>query len=73
MQVEIEGSPTLVRDVTNRAILNKDRTGLHAARARKKAILERDGKQKSLEDRVSQLNIKMERIESLLMKLVERG
>lgn len=61
--VSVEGSPGLVRDKATGAIINTDKSGLDAARARKIA-------QKQDKERLSKLENDVSEIKRLLEKLV---
>lgn len=61
--VPVEGSPGLVRDKATGAIINTDKSGLDAARARKIA-------QKQDKERLSKLENDVSEIKRLLEKLV---
>jgi ribosomal protein L13E len=61
--VPVEGSPGLVRDKATGAIINTDKSGLQAAKARKLA-------QKQDRDRLNKLENDVSDIKRLLEKLV---
>lgn len=72
MLVQIKDDPNLVRDVTNRAILNTDREGLERYRAQRLLAKKRLDEQQEMKNKVNKLEQDMSEIKDLLQQLVTR-
>lgn len=66
--LQIEACPGFAKDTSSGAILNTDRSALAAYKTRRKMMREL-GESK---DRVSELEERLDRIERLLMKVLEK-
>lgn len=62
--VKVEGKDNLVKDLKSGAVVNNDASGLAQAKALKKKFMDSENRQKVLEDKIN-------RIEELLINLVE--
>ena len=72
MLVRIKDEPTLVRDTTNRALLNTDREGLERYKAQRLLAKKRLEEQKQMKDKVNKLEQDVSEIKDLLRQLVTR-
>lgn len=66
--VKIESCPQFVKDTSSGAILNTDKGALQAYKTRRKMMRELN----SSTNRVSELENRLDRIEQLLMKVLEK-
>jgi hypothetical protein len=72
MLVQIKDDPKLVRDITNRAILNTDREGLERYKAQRLLAKKRLDEQEEMKNKVNKLEQDMSEIKDLLQQLVTR-
>lgn len=72
MLVRIENEPTLVRDTTNRALLNTDREGLERYKAQRLLAKKRLDEQEQMKEKVNKLEQDVSEIKDLLRQLVTR-
>ena len=72
MLVQIKDDPKLIRDVTNRAILNTDREGLERYKAQRLLAKKRLDEQEEMKNKVNKLEQDMSEIKDLLQQLVTR-
>ena len=72
MLVPIKDSPHLVRDVSNKAILNTDRDGLERYKAQRTLAKKRLDEQEEMKIKVNKLEQDMSEIKDLLRQLVTR-
>jgi hypothetical protein len=72
MLVQIKDDPKLVRDVTNRAILNTDREGLERYKAQRLLAKKRLDEQEEMKNKVNKLEQDVSEIKDLLRQLVTR-
>jgi len=72
MLVRIKDEPTLVRDTTNRALLNTDREGLERYKAQRLLAKKRLEEQEQMKDKVNKLEQDVSEIKDLLRQLVTR-
>ena len=72
MLVQIKDDPKLIRDVTNRAILNTDREGLERYKAQRLLAKKRLDEQEEMKQKVNKLEQDMSEIKDLLQQLVTR-
>ena len=72
MLVRIQNEPTLVRDTTNRALLNTDREGLERYKAQRLLAKKRLEEQEHMKEKVNKLEQDVSEIKDLLRQLVTR-
>jgi hypothetical protein len=72
MLVRIKDNPTLVRDVTNRALLNTDVEGLEKYKAQRLLAKKRIEEQEEMKNKVEKLEQDISEIKNLLQQLVTR-
>jgi hypothetical protein len=72
MLVRIKDNPTLVRDVTNRALLNTDVEGLEKYKAQRLLAKKRIEEQEEMKNKVEKLEQDKSEIKNLLQHLVTR-
>jgi len=72
MLVRIKDEPTLVRDTTNRALLNTDREGLERYKAQRLLAKKRLEEHEQMKDKVNKLEQDVSEIKDLLRQLVTR-
>ena len=72
MLVRIKDEPTLVRDTTNRALLNTDREGLERYKAQRLLAKKRLEEQEQMKEKVNKLEQDVSEIKDLLRQLVTR-
>ena len=72
MLVQIENDKHLIRDTTNRAILNTDRVGLENYLAQRQLAKQRMAEQEEMKNKVNKLEQDMSEIKDLLQQLVTR-
>ena len=72
MLVRIKEDPTLVRDITNRALLNTDREGLERYKAQRLLAKKRMEEQEEIKNKVDKLEQDVSEIKDLLRQLVTR-
>jgi len=72
MLVQIKDDPKLVRDVTNRAILNTDREGLERYKTQRLLAKKRLDEQEEMKNKVNKLEQDVSEIKDLLRQLVTR-
>ena len=72
MLVRIENEPTLVRDTTNRALLNTDKEGLERYKAQRLLAKKRLEEQEQMKEKVNKLEQDVSEIKDLLRQLVTR-
>ncbi len=72
MLVRIKDEPTLVRDTTNRALLNTDKEGLERYKAQRLLAKKRLEEQEQMKDKVNKLEQDVSEIKDLLRQLVTR-
>jgi hypothetical protein len=72
MLVRIKDNPTLVRDITNRALLNTDVEGLEKYKAQRLLAKKRIEEQEEMKNKVQKLEQDMTDIKNLLQQLVTR-
>lgn len=70
MLVQIKDDPKLVRDVTNKAILNTDREGLERYKAQRLLAKKRLEEQEEMKNKVNKLEQDVSEIKDLLRQLV---
>ena len=70
MLVQIKDDPKLIRDVTNRAILNTDREGLERYKAQRLLAKKRLDEQEEMKNKVNKLEQDVSEIKDLLRQLV---
>ena len=71
MFVQIEEDKHLVRDMSNRAILNTDRVGLENYLAQRQLAKQRLAEQEEMKNKVSKLEEDITDIKSMLRELVQ--
>jgi len=71
MIVGIKTEPNLVRDTTNRAILNTDIEGLKKYQAQRKLALERLNEQEEVKNKVNKLEEDIGEIKSMIQNLLQ--
>ena len=71
MIVGIKTEPNLVRDTTNRAILNTDIEGLKKYQAQRKLALERLNEQDEVKNKVNKLEEDIGEIKSMIQNLLQ--
>lgn len=71
MLVSITDNPNLVRDTTNRAILNIDRDGLERYKAQRQVLKQRMEEQQEVKNKVEKLEEDITEIKSLLHELLQ--
>ncbi len=72
MLVRIKDNPTLIRDVTNRALLNTDVEGLEKYKAQRLLAKKRIEEQEEMKNKVEKLEQDISEIKNLLQQLVTR-
>jgi len=72
MLVRIKDNPTLVRDITNRALLNTDVEGLEKYKAQRLLAKKRIEEQEEMKNKVQKLEQDISEIKNLLQQLVTR-
>ena len=72
MLVRIKDNPTLVRDITNRALLNTDVEGLEKYKAQRLLAKKRIEEQEEMKNKVEKLEQDISEIKNLLQQLVTR-
>jgi hypothetical protein len=72
MLVRIKDNPTLVRDVTNRALLNTDVEGLNNYKTQRLLAKKRLQEQEEMKNKVEKLEQDISEIKNLLQQLVTR-
>lgn len=72
MLVRIKDEPTLVRDTTNRALLNTDKEGLERYKAQRLLAKKRLEEQEQMKEKVNKLEQDVSEIKDLLRQLVTR-
>ncbi len=72
MLVPIKDDPKLIRDVTNRAILNTDYEGLQRYKAQRLLAKKRLDEQEEMKNKVNKLEQDVSEIKDLLQQLVTR-
>ena len=71
MFVQIDENKNLVRDTTNRAILNTDRAGLESYLAQRQIAKQRLAEQEEIKNKVEKLEEDITDIKSMLRELVQ--
>lgn len=71
MFVQIDENKNLIRDTTNRAILNTDRAGLESYLAQRQIAKQRLAEQEEMKNKVSKLEEDITDIKSMLRELVQ--
>ena len=72
MLVPIKDNPNLVRDISNKAILNTDRDGLERYKAQRALAKKRLDEQEEMKIKVNKLEQDVSEIKDLLRQLVTR-
>lgn len=72
MLVKIKDNPTLIRDVTNRALLNTDVEGLENYKTQRLLAKKRLQEQEEMKNKVEKLEQDISEIKNLLQQLVTR-
>lgn len=72
MLVRIEDNPALIRDTTNRAILNTDKEGLEKYKAQRFLAKKKLQEQEEMKNKVEKLEQDISEIKNLLQQLVTR-
>ena len=72
MLVRIKDNPTLVRDITNRALLNTDVEGLEKYKAQRLLAKKRIEEQEEMKNKVQKLEQDISEIKNILQQLVTR-
>jgi hypothetical protein len=72
MFVRIKNDPTLIRDTTNRALLNTDVEGLEKYKAQRLLAKKRLQEQEEMKNKVEKLEQDISEIKNLLQQLVTR-
>ena len=71
MFVQIDENKNLIRDTTNRAILNTDRAGLESYLAQRQIAKQRLAEQEEIKNKVEKLEEDITDIKSMLRELVQ--
>jgi hypothetical protein len=71
MFVQIDENKNLVRDTTNRAILNTDRAGLESYLAQRQIAKQRLAEQEEIKNKVEKLEEDITDIKNMLRELVQ--
>lgn len=71
MFVRIEENKNLIRDTTNRAILNTDRAGLESYLAQRQIAKQRLAEQEEMKNKVNKLEEDITDIKDMLRELVQ--
>ena len=71
MFVQIDENKNLVRDTTNRAILNTDRAGLESYLAQRQIAKQRLAEQEEMKNKVEKLEEDITDIKNMLRELVQ--
>ena len=71
MFVRIEEDKNLIRDTTNRAILNTDRAGLESYLAQRQVAKQRLAEQEEMKNKVNKLEEDITDIKDMLRELVQ--
>jgi len=71
MFVQIDENKNLVRDTTNRAILNTDRAGLESYLAQRQVAKQRLAEQEEMKNKVEKLEKDITDIKDMLRELVQ--
>ena len=71
MFVQIDENKNLVRDTTNRAILNTDRAGLESYLAQRQVAKQRLAEQEEIKNKVEKLEKDITDIKDMLRELVQ--
>jgi hypothetical protein len=71
MYVQIDGEKNLIRDVSTRAILNRDRAGLEEYKLRKELAKQKQEEDLELKNKVNKLEDDITEIKSMLHELVK--
>lgn len=71
MFVQIDGEKNLVRDISTRAILNRDRAGLEEYKLRRELAERKQKEELELKNKVIKLEDDMTEIKSMLHELIK--
>jgi hypothetical protein len=70
-KIKVKDKPDLVRDTFSKAIINIDRSSYAAARARKKAMLDKDATVTSLKDDLDKLSKQYAELQKMFVEFIK--
>lgn len=70
--MKVEGVPNLYKDVSTGTFINRNEIEIEASRTRKESRMKKKREEQALRDRVEEMSLQLNRIESMFQQLLEK-